>query len=412
MRAAIVSVGDELTSGLTVDTNSAWLARKLGERGILVAVQMTVPDDKSAIARTLSSAAGQAELVIVTGGLGPTADDLTREALADVLGSPLTPDKPSIDRIEGFFRARGRRMVESNRRQAMIPEGAEAIANELGTAPGIEARLGGARVFVLPGVPSEMKDMFGRCVLPRLTGEAVLLHRTLHTFGSGESDIGTAIADLMAPGRSVHVGTTASSGLVSIRLYCRGETPSQTRELIDETCSEIHRRLGELVIGEDDFSMAEAVGGMLRAHGQTLATAESCTGGMVGQMITAVAGSSEYYLGGVVAYSNELKQELLGVPAETIETSGAVSAETAKAMALGARDRLGTDWAVSLTGIAGPGGGTAEKPVGLVFTGLAGPDGVDSERHVMPGTRDMVRLRAALASLNGLRLAVRRRASS
>ncbi|MFP3937221.1 MAG: competence/damage-inducible protein A [Phycisphaerae bacterium] len=407
MTAAIVSVGDELTSGLTVDTNAAWLATALGERGFEATLHITVPDDRSAIAGAVRRASETAQVVLVSGGLGPTGDDLTREAIADLLGSDLVLDEPSIARMEEFFRRRGREMSENNRRQAMIPAGAEALANEDGTAPGIAARIGGTQIFVLPGVPAEMREMFTAEVEPRLEGgEAVVLHRTLHTFGTGESDIGAAIADLMEPGRKVHVGTTASSGLVSVRLRARGESRTEAERLLDETAADIRRRLGELFVGEDDETPAVVVGRLLRAHGQTLATAESCTGGMVGELLTSVPGSTDYYLGGVVAYSNALKRDMLGVSEETLETHGAVSSEVAEDMASGARQRLGADWAVSLTGIAGPGGGTEEKPVGLVFVGLAGADGVRSFRHVMPGTRYGVRLRSALAALDAVRLAL------
>ncbi|MGC9454974.1 MAG: competence/damage-inducible protein A [Phycisphaerae bacterium] len=407
MTAAVVSVGDELTSGLTVDTNSAYLAAALGEIGYETTLHITVPDDRAAIADAIRQAASTAELVLVTGGLGPTGDDLTRDAMADVLGCELQIDEASVSRIEQFFLARGREMSENNRRQAMIPRGAEALANEHGTAPGIAARLGGARIFILPGVPYEMREMFTRQVLPRLGGgAAVVLHRTLHTFGAGESDVGAAIADLMQPGRRVHVGTTASSGLVSVRLRTRGESRAEAERLLEEVATDIRGRLGELIVGQEDEKPAVVVGRLLRERGQTLATAESCTGGMVGELITSVPGSTDYYVGGVVAYSNALKRDLLGVPAETLEAHGAVSSEVAEAMATGARQRLGTDWAVSLTGIAGPGGGTETKPVGLVFVALAGAEGVKSFRYVMPGTRDAVRLRSALAALDAVRLAL------
>lgn len=409
MKAVIVSVGDELTTGLTVDTNSAYLAVALGDRGVETAIHLTVADDRPTITDTIRKAADAADIVLVTGGLGPTGDDLTREALADALGCELVLDKTSAERIDEFFRIRGRRMSQNNRRQAMIPAGAEALTNELGTAPGIAARLGKARIFVLPGVPSEMRAMFTGQVAPRLgAGEAVVLHRTLHTFGAGESDVGTTLADLMEPGRVVHVGTTASSGLVSVRLRARGRDRDDAVRLLDETAGDIRRRLGELIVGEDEDSLPAVVGRLLRERGETLATAESCTGGLVGELITSIPGSTDYYVGGVVAYSNAIKNALLGVEQRTIDACGAVSAETAEAMARGARERLGADWAVSLTGIAGPAGGTDEKPVGLVFIGLAGADGTETFRHIMPGSRELVRLRSVLAALNALRLAISR----
>jgi len=407
MNALIIAVGDELVSGMAVDTNSAYLARALAERGIAATAHWTVGDEQSAIVEAIRRAVEAAELVLITGGLGPTADDLTRQALAEAMEVELVPDRQCLATLEEFFRRRNREMNPANRIQAMLPEGAEPLANALGTAPGIAARLGRAEVFVLPGVPQEMQEMFSKEVLPRLpVGEGRIVHRQLTTFGAGESDIAAKIADLMARGRNPMVGTTASAGVVTVRIVARGATGPQAEGLAEETAEEIHRRLGRRVIGRGGASLPEAVGELLERRGETLATAESCTGGLIGEMITDVPGASAYYRGGVVAYCNELKGRLLGVSKELLAEQGAVSEQVAAAMAEGCRQRLGADWAISVTGIAGPSGGSQAKPVGLVYCGLSGPGIAEVTRQVFPGPRELVRRRAALTALNELRLAL------
>jgi len=405
MNAIIVSIGDELANGQTVDTNSAYLARELAMRGIAAIEHITVGDDQGAIAAVLRSAAGRADVLIVTGGLGPTADDLTRQALADAMGVGLALDEASLTDIEGFFRRMGRVMIDANRIQAMVPIGAAAIRNEVGTAPGLYARLGRCEVFITPGVPSEMRWMFQNAIAPRLGSQGgVILHRILHTFGEGEGNVGATIEDLMRRGGNPTVGTTVAAGMVSIRVVARAENLEAAQAASEATVQELRRRLGALVIAEGDVTMAAAVGELLRSKGATLATAESCTGGMLGEMLTSMPGSSDYYVGGVVSYANQAKETMLGVPGELIAQHGAVSEPVARSMAQGVRARLGSDWGIAITGIAGPGGGTAEKPVGLVWIALAGPGGTQAWRQVFPGTREVVRLRATLAAMNRLRL--------
>ncbi len=407
MKAIIIGVGDELTSGQTVDTNSAYLSRRLAEQGIVTLEHRVVSDQQTAIANVIRDAAARADFVLVTGGLGPTEDDLTRQALADVMNAPLCLDPQCLADIEAFFRRINRPMAPSNRIQAMIPQGALAMRNEAGTAPGIKARLGQAHVFIVPGVPAEMKWMYDHCIVGDLPSAAgVVLHRIVHTFGRGESDLGSMIADLMKRDADPTVGTTVANGIVSIRIVSAGQTQAGAKQKSDAVVAIIKDRLGNLVLGEGDDTMASVTGQLLRAGKQTLATAESCTGGLVGQLLTANSGSSDYYLGGVVTYSNQLKQNLLGVPEELLVAHGAVSEPVASAMAEGCLRAIGSTWAISVTGIAGPTGATADKPVGLVFTALAGPQGTQVQRHVFPGSREMVRLRAALAAMNALRLAL------
>jgi nicotinamide-nucleotide amidase len=406
MQAVIIAVGDELTDGATVDTNSGYLSARLVECGIATRRHVTVGDDAAAIAEAIGGAAGQARLVIVTGGLGPTADDLTRQGLAAAMGAALVEDPRQAERIAAFFAARGRPMKPSNRAQALLPAGAQAIDNDCGTAPGIAARLGEAEVFVLPGPPQEMREMFETKVLPRLPAAGAIAKRIVHTFGVGESDVGEAIADLMGRGRNPTVGTTVSAGVISVRITAAGPTKQAAEAAADETAAEVRRRLGELVFAGDDQTMPQVVGEALQAAGETLAAAESCTGGMLGEMITEVPGASGYFLGGVVAYADRAKTELLGVPAGLIAAHGAVSGPVAEALAEGARRRFGADWGLGVTGIAGPAGGSAEKPVGLVYIAVAGRGGAAVHRHVFPGDREVIRRRAALAALNHLRLAL------
>jgi nicotinamide-nucleotide amidase len=405
MNAIILSVGEELTSGQTVDTNSAYLAERLARRGIRTIEHVTVPDDRARIAEAIRRSAGGAELVVITGGLGPTDDDLTRQGLADAMGTELVLDETCLATLEGWFRRIGRTMVAANRVQAMVPRGAEPLANRMGTAPGLAARVDGAAVYIMPGVPAEMKVMFDEVILPRLPdGAGAIALRSLHCFGAGESDVGMKIADLMRRDANPLVGTTVAAGMVSIRVQACGADDRQALALADRAAQEVRRRLGPLVVGQDEETMASVVGALLRTRGQTLATAESCTGGLIGAMVTAVPGASDYYRGGVVAYADDAKRGLLSVPSDLLAAHGAVSEPVARAMAEGCRRRLAADWAISVTGIAGPAGGSAEKPVGLVFLGLAGADGTAVQRIVFPGTREAIRLRTSLAALNSLRL--------
>lgn len=421
MRAVILAVGDELVAGETIDTNSAYLARELAAVGIETVAHWTVADDQARLVAALRAAAEQADVVLVSGGLGPTPDDVTRQAVAEATGTDLKLDEAQLRRIESrlqsrcngtgdleFFRRRGREMVAANRIQAMIPAGAEALGNERGTAAGIAGRVGRARLFVVPGVPHEMRWMFQHRVRPRLpAGTGVILYRVLHTFGMGESDVAARISDLIWRSGDVTVGTTVSAGLVSVRVTSRAATAEQAQRQAQQTTQALRARLGDLVVGEGEATPAGAVGEALAAAGQTVSVAESCTGGLVGEMITSVPGASGYFRGAVVAYDNAVKESLLGVPGDLLNEHGAVSGPVAAAMAEGCRRRFGTDWAVAITGIAGPTGGTESKPVGLVYVALASPAGTSVQRHVFPGDRPTIRRRAALAALNGLRLAVR-----
>lgn len=406
MQAVIIAIGDELIGGASVDTNSAYISSRLAERGIVSVRHVTVGDDAGQITESIVRAAEEADLVILTGGLGPTLDDLTRRALADAMGVELVEDAHSTERIAAFFARIGRAMKPSNLTQAMVPAGAEAIDNDCGTAPGIACRIGQADLFALPGPPNEMIEMFERKVATRLPVAGAVARRILHAFGTGESDIGERIEDLMSRHANPKVGTTAKGGIISIRIVAAAESSDRAESLAEKTADEIRRRLGELIFGAGDQTLASVVGSALRAGGMTLATAESCTGGMIGGMITETPGASEYFLGGIIAYANSAKTTILNIPPEVIETHGAVSEQVASAMADGARARFGSDFALGVTGIAGPAGGSPEKPVGLVYIALTGADGTEVHRHVFSGNRGAVRKRAAFAAINHLRLAL------
>jgi nicotinamide-nucleotide amidase len=409
MIARLISIGTELALGQTVDTNSAWLAQQLARAGIVCDRHVTVGDDRSVIAQIIRESAAAAPLVIITGGLGPTPDDLTRESLADVLSAPLELHESMLSQIEEFFRQRGRTMHDRNRVQAMIPVGAVPIENLRGTAPGISARIGDARIFALPGVPDEMRAMFERSVWPRIVAAAdgrAIVQRVIHSFGMSESEIGHRIADLMERGRNPSVGTSAADLIISIRINAAAAPPDEAARLADSDAAEVRSRLGHCIFGEGEQSLATAVAQLLIGRGATVATAESCTGGLIATRLTDVPGSSAYFVQGLVTYANEAKERLLGVAAGLLREHGAVSEPVAEAMADRCRKISGTDYALSVTGIAGPTGATADKPIGLVYVALAGPAGVKA-RELRLGatlTRAQVRDRAAKAALNMLRL--------
>ncbi len=409
LKAEILSIGSELVSGQNLDTNAPWLARALGELGIAAAYHTTIGDDMDDHVAAFRLAADRADLVLTTGGLGPTQDDLVREALAKAAGVGLREDPESLAAIAAFFARRNRPMADRNRSQALLPEGAEALPNPIGTAPGVWMTIGRAAFAAMPGVPNEMKLMFAEQVVPRLRlrhwVERVIVHRKIALFGKGESDIEADALDLTARGHVPEVGITASDSTISFRIRGEGLTPEAAWAQTEETAEQIRSRFGPLVLGEGATDVADALVEQLKRTGATIATAESCTGGIIAHLITAIAGVSPYYLGGVISYSNQAKTDMLGVPPELIREHGAVSAEVAAAMARGTFERSGADLAISTTGIAGPGGGTPEKPVGLVYLGLATADGVETRRiEIGPEQpRDIVQRRSAKQALNWAR---------
>jgi len=408
-RVAILSVGDELVLGQIEDTNASWLARELQRHGAMPGERRTVGDDAVSLAGAMRALAGAHDALIVTGGLGPTLDDLTRDALAALVdpGAPLVEDPAGVEHLRNWFEKRGRAMPASNLRQAMRPRSSRLLENPHGTAPGIAARAGSCLVFCLPGPPNEMKPMFERFVVPEVRSEsAVVLTAALHSIGLGESSLAEKLGELMQRGREPSVGTTASHGIVTIRIRSSGE-PTRARAALDATAAECLARAGSVVYGRDGEPLAAVVGRMLLERGATLATAESCTGGLLGGLVTEVAGSSAWYLGGFVTYANERKVADLGVPEATLSQFGAVSHETALAMCRGTLLRTNARFAVATTGIAGPGGGSEAKPVGTVFIAVAERGGdAYSRRFHFPGDRSTVRSRAAHLALASLRFAM------
>ena len=409
VNAAIISVGTELVTGQTLDTNAAWLAGQLTRLGIAVREHVTVGDVVVDLGETLRRTFARADVVIVTGGLGPTKDDLTREAIAAATDSALELDAGALAQIEVFFARWQRPMHEANRIQAMIPRGCRFLPNPRGTAPGI-GRVGhGALLFALPGVPAEMTAMFAECVEPELrqrAGGAAVETAGLRCFGVSEARLGEALADLMARGRNPDVGTTASGAVLTVRIIGSAGSAVEAKRLVLADGTEVRRRLGPVVFGVGEDTLQDAVARLLTEQRKTVSVAESCTGGMLGQCLTDVPGSSAYFLAGFVAYADRAKTKLLGVPPELIRAHGAVSEEVAASMASACRDAAGTDVALSITGIAGPGGSTHEKPVGLVYIGLADSAAVAVRRLAFGEhlTREEVRDRSCKVALNLLRL--------
>jgi nicotinamide-nucleotide amidase len=408
MRVELLSIGDELVAGLSLDTNSAWLAQAVRRLGGTVIRHTTVGDRVGEIAGALQAARSRADIVVATGGLGPTADDLTREALAEALGCPLEERPEAMAQIEAFFARMGRALRDSNRRQALVPVGCDVIENPRGTAPGIHDRGPEVEIFLLPGVPAEMKEMFARSVEP------VLLERSagrvgcalsLRCFGMPESTLGDRLADLMARDRVPRVGTNASEGVISVRIVADGLAADEAAALVRADEAVVRERLGVAVFGAEEDTLATAVARELIARGCTVSTAESCTGGLIAKRLTDVPGSSAYFRCGYVTYANEMKESVLHVPRDLLIAHGAVSEPVARHLAEACRSQAGTDFALSATGIAGPGGGTPEKPVGLVFLGLATPDEVVVYRRQWSDTltREEIRDRSAKAAMDLLR---------
>jgi nicotinamide-nucleotide amidase len=416
MQAVILSIGDELVLGQTVDANSAWLSARLAEQGITTRYHQTLADEQHAIAQAITAAAEHAELVLITGGLGPTSDDLTRQALAEALQSRLVTDPKSLEQIEAFFAARGKTMPERNAVQAQRPEKARAVLNDAGTAPGIEAQLAGATIYAMPGVPREMRRMWQNSLAPAIARNytdapaRVIRTRKLNTFGLGESDVAERLGNLMQRGGNPTVGTTVSDGIVSVRVRAEFATAEQADQALDQTCAQIEQYLGPILFGRDDDTLQTAVLALLHEQGLTVATAESCTGGLIGAMLTDVPGSSEHYLGGWVTYTNAMKTTELNVPEAMLAEHGAVSEPVVRALAGCALEQSGAHVAVAVSGIAGPGGGSEDKPVGTVWIALAQRNGPDAPTQTqamhfqLPGDRAAVRDRAAKCALQMIRL--------
>lgn len=430
MRAEVITIGDEVLRGEIVDSNKAFLSERLLELGIECRYQTSVRDIAEDMSDAFRRAVSRCEVVLVSGGLGPTRDDLTASVLAHTFGREVVLDETALEAIREFFRRLGREMADNNTKQAFFPSGAEVLENPLGTAPGFAIEEGATLVFCLPGVPRELRLMMEQQVLPRLAarevaaaapplalsgdravGEAskcgaAALPATrstlLRTFGMGESALDAELADI-AVGDGLELGFRTAFPDNYLRPTARAATVAEAEAKLAQLCRVLRERLGPLVYGEGDDSMSVVVGRLLRDRGKTLSVAESCTGGLIAKRITDVPGSSDYFLGGIAAYANASKTALLGVSEALLRECGAVSAPVAAAMAEGARTRFGSDLAIATTGISGPGGGTGDKPVGLVFVAIASGESTRQERFVFPLDRHRHRVLTAQVGLDWVR---------
>lgn len=409
MLAEILATGEEIRTGALVDSNSAHISRALEGAGIEVVRIGAVGDDLARLKSVLIEIGARAEAAVVTGGLGPTVDDLSAQAAAEAAGLDLVQNAAALAAIEEFYRRRNRVLNPSVRKQALLPRGAKMLANSVGTAPGFSLSIGRCRFFFLPGVPAEMKRMLAEHVLPgieRMRGP-VREHRPVRTFscfGLTESLTAERVEGLEGRFSGVRLGLRAKFSEVQVKLYTSDPSEAAALARLDAASAWVRDRLGDLVFSEAGEPMEAVVGSLLRARHATLSVAESCTGGLLASLLTDVAGSSDYFLISTVAYANEAKVKILGVKPETLARLGAVHEETAQQMAAGARRMAGSTYGLSTTGIAGPGGGTPEKPVGTVCIGLATPGGLCGYRfHFTYGRRTMNKQAFAMKALELLR---------
>jgi nicotinamide-nucleotide amidase len=406
LTAEIVAIGSELLAADRTDTNSLWLTEQLNSIGIEVKLKTIVGDDDARLEEAIKDAIKRSKVVITTGGLGPTEDDITRKVAARALGRRLLLDENVLEEIRTRFMNFGRSMPERNARQAMVIDGAAILPNPHGTAPGLFVEHDGTSIVLLPGPPREMHPMFENHVLPKLTAKAGnlrVVRRVLRVAGMGESAVDEKIAPIYTQYTNPQTTILFNKSEIEIQLTARGRTEQDAELLLDTLSARLEDRLGNAIFAFRGEKMEEVVGLRLSVGGYTLAVAESCTGGLIAQRLTGIPGASRYFIEGVVAYSNEAKTGALGVEPVLLLEHGAVSAPVAEAMAEGIRKRAGTDFALSVTGIAGPEGGTAEKPVGLVYIALADDAHTEHRKLILPGDRHLIRWRASQAALDLLR---------
>lgn len=406
LTAEIIAIGSELLHPDRTDTNSLWLTERLNSIGIEVKLKTIVGDDDSRLEEAIKDAAKRSKVVITTGGLGPTEDDITRKVAARALGRRLLLNEAVLEEIRTRFLSLGRPMPERNSRQAMVIDGASVLDNPNGSAPGLFIEHEGTAIALLPGPPREMRPMFENHVLPRLVEKAGALRvvrRVLRVAGMGESSIDEKIAPIYMQYTNPQTTILFNKSEVEIHLTARGRTEADAELLLDDLSERLEERLGHSIFSFRGEQMEEIVGMRLSVTGYTLAVAESCTGGLIAERLTEVSGASKYFLEGAVTYSNEAKIRTLGVKKELLRKHGAVSGEVAEAMAEGIRQRAGADIGLAVTGIAGPTGGTEEKPVGLVYIALANDAGTEHRKLMLPGDRHLIRWRASQAALDLLR---------
>lgn len=413
MKAEIITIGDEILIGQTVDTNSTWLAEHLHPLGVRVNRIVSVTDTRNAIREAVDDSFGRADIVLMTGGLGPTQDDITKETLAEFFETELERNPEVLKGIEEFFRSKGRPVLEVNRAQADLPKGARILKNRKGTAQGMWFERDGKVLISMPGVPYEMKCIMeegGFEMLRERFNAPRIIHRTVLTLGIGESFLADLMSDWETSLRNegLSLAYLPSPGLVRLRLSGFAENGSlkQVEDRIQHYIDELERRVPHHAFGYEKQTIAEVVGAMLTKRGATLSLAESCTGGYMSHLVTAVSGCSAFYQGGVIAYADEVKTTVLGVPASLIKQHGAVSEQVVRAMAEGARKRFGTTYAIATSGVAGPEGGTADKPVGTVWMAIAGPEKTLAERRQLGRSRVGNITVSALLALNWLRIQI------
>ncbi|MDO4190305.1 MAG: competence/damage-inducible protein A [Bacteroidales bacterium] len=411
MKAHIISIGDELLIGQVVNTNASWMAAELNKQNIDVSRIVTISDDADDIRTNIEKSMAEADVVLVTGGLGPTKDDITKKTLADMFHSQLVVHQPSLDNVTDYFAKRGLPLSEVNKQQALVLADCEPIRNMVGTAPTMWIERNGRVVVSMPGVPFEMQWVMSHHIVPKLVsrmGHEAIVHKTVMTFGIGES----FLSDKIEPWETnlptnIKLAYLPQAGKVRLRLTAHGNDKNALIALVDKEVEKLQGYIADNIYGYDDESMESIVGRLLLERGETLATAESCTGGLVGRKVVAIAGASNYYQGGIIAYSNDIKHQLLNVPEETLQQHGAVSSETAIAMAEGCRKAFQTDWAVATTGISGPDGGTDENPRGTVWIAVAGKHNTIAEKFVFATTREQHQERSANQAIFSLWLQLR-----
>jgi len=406
LTAEIIAIGSELLTPSRTDTNSLWLTERLNSVGIDVKLKTIVGDDEARLEETIRDAMKRSNIIVATGGLGPTEDDITRKIFSRVMNRPLILNEKVLTGIKQLFESRGYKMTSNNERQALIPQGADVLANPNGTAPGLLIREDGKFIFILPGPPREMKPMFDNFAMPLLREASAgvrIRKRLLKTTGIGESMLDDMIAPIYTKYQNPSTTILFSLGEIEIHLTATAESDEKADALLDELSVKIEEKLDKYIFSLKGESLEEVVALWLNVKGYTIATAESCTGGLLAKRLTDIPGSSNYFQYGVVTYSNEAKSDLLGVSPELIAKYGAVSAEVAEAMAQGIKHRSGATFGIGVTGIAGPGGGSEEKPVGLVYIGLADDVHTEHRRAIFPGDRERIRYFSSQAALDMVR---------
>ncbi len=411
MLAEIITIGDEILIGQIVDTNSAWIAQRLNDIGLRVKQISSVSDDRKHILTALSEAHQRADVILITGGLGPTKDDITKKTLAEYFGVGFIENTAALENVEKIFRRlRGADAVllDVNKQQALVPENCEVILNQNGTAPGMWFNYGSKIYVSMPGVPHEMMYMMEEAVIPKIKNTLplpIIIHKNILTAGEGESYLAQKIADIEDSLPSyIKLAYLPKLGQVRLRLSAYGDDASVLNEQVNTFANQIVERIGDAVIAQEDIALEKAVLNCMTEKGLTLSTAESCTGGYIAHLITQHAGSSKVYCGGAVTYSNELKKSVLGVGAETLLQHGAVSEETLTEMLRGALSKFKSDYAIAVTGVAGPDGGSVEKPVGTVWIGVANKNKMITKKFLFGNKRQQNIERAAIAALNLLNI--------